>query len=70
MVKNLLADAGNARDADSILGARRFSGAENGNPLQDSCLEIPWTAYSPWGHKESDTTEHACTSAKKICSNI
>ena len=27
--------------------------------------EIPWTeepgrVYSPWGHKESDTTEHAC----------
>ena len=27
--------------------------------------EIPWTEepgglYSPWGHKESDTTEHAC----------
>ena len=27
--------------------------------------EIPWTEepgrlYSPWGHKESDTTEHTC----------
>ena len=28
--------------------------------------EIPWTeepgwaTYSPWGHKESDMTEHAC----------
>ena len=26
---------------------------------------IPWTekpgGYSPWGHKESDMTEHACT---------
>ena len=26
---------------------------------------IPWTeepgGYSPWGHKESATTEHACT---------
>ena len=20
-----------------------------------------WEGYSPWGHKESDTTEHACT---------
>ena len=27
-------------------------------------------AYSPWGHKESDTTEHACTRAKNIRSNI
>ena len=33
--------------------------------------KIPWTedsgSYSPWGHKESDTTEateHACTHAK------
>ena len=28
--------------------------------------KIPWTEepggdYSPWGHKESDVTEHACT---------
>ena len=31
------------------------------SPLQYSCLENPkdrgaWTSYSPWGHKESDTT--------------
>ena len=40
-------------------------GEGNGNPLQYSCLENPmgggaWlqsTNYSPWGHKESDTTE-------------
>ena len=43
VVKNLPANAGDARDAGSIPGSRRFSGAENGNPLQDSCLEIPWT---------------------------
>ena len=36
----------------------------NGNPLQYSCLENPishgWRSmvgYSPWGRKESDTTE-------------
>ena len=33
----------------------------NGNPLQCSCLENPWTeelaGYSPQGHKESDRTE-------------
>ena len=33
-----------------------------GNPLQYSCLENPHgqrslAGYSPWGHKESDTTE-------------
>ena len=32
-----------------------------GNPLQYSCLENPHgqrilVGYSPWGHKESDTT--------------
>ena len=35
---------------------------ENGTPLQYSCLENPmdrgtWLGYSPWGRKESDTTE-------------
>ena len=34
----------------------------NGTPLQYSCLENPmdrrtWLGYSPWGCKESDTTE-------------
>ena len=37
-------------------------GEGNGNPLQYSCLENPHgqrslAGYSPWGHKESDTTE-------------
>ena len=36
--------------------------ATNGNPLQDYCLENPMDKrslvdYSPWGRKESDTTE-------------
>ena len=35
---------------------------EEGNPLQYSCLENPHgqrsqEGCSPWGHKESDTTE-------------
>ena len=34
----------------------------NGNPLQYTCLgnamdRGAWRATSPWGHKESDTTE-------------
>ena len=47
----------------SIPGLARSPGGENGNPLQYSCLENPMhralnlTGYSPWGHKESDTTE-------------
>ena len=39
MVKNLLASAGDARDAGSIPGSRRSPRVGNGNPLQFSCLE-------------------------------
>ena len=48
MVKNLLANAGNLRDEGSILGSGRPPGEENGNPLQYSCLRIPW-AEEPGG---------------------
>ena len=35
------ASASNAGDPGSILGAERFPGEGNGNPLQYSCLENP-----------------------------
>ena len=38
-VKNLPANAGDARDAASIPGSGRPPGEGNGNPLQASCLE-------------------------------
>ena len=41
MVKSLPANAGDARDADSIPGLGRFPGGGNGNPLECSCLENP-----------------------------
>ena len=41
MVKNLPANAGDARDAGSIPGLERSPGEVNGNPLQYSCLENP-----------------------------
>ena len=49
-------------DLDSIPVLGRSPGGEHGNPLQYSCLENPHgqrslAGYSPWGHKESDTTE-------------
>ena len=50
-------------DPGSVPSSRRFPGVGNGNPLQYSCLENSmdkgtwWATYSPWGHKESDTTE-------------
>ena len=33
----------NAGDPGSIPGSGRSPGEGNGNPLQDSCLESPWT---------------------------
>ena len=59
MVKNLLTNAGYV---DLIPGLGRSSGEETGNPLQYSCLGNPidrggLSGYSPWGHKELDTTE-------------
>ena len=41
MVKNLLANAGDIRDAGSIPGSERSPGEGNGNPLQYSYLENP-----------------------------
>ena len=51
------------RELGSIPGLGRSLGGRHGNPLQYSCLENPmdrgawWATYSPWGHRESDTTE-------------
>ena len=41
MVKNLLANAGDIRDADLIPRLGKSPGVGNGNPLQRSCLENP-----------------------------
>ena len=52
----------NAGDLGSIAGLGRSPGGGHGNPVQYSCLENPHGqrslgGYSPWGCKESDTTE-------------
>ena len=39
MVKESLANPGDARDVSSVSGFGRFPGEGNGNPLQYSCLE-------------------------------
>ena len=51
------------RDAGSIRGLERSPGEGNDNPLQlflpgKSHGERSLAGYSPWSHKESDTTEH------------
>ena len=63
VVKNPPANSG---DLELIPGSGRSPGEGNGDPLQYSCLENPMDAGAWWitvhgGHKESDTTEHACT---------
>ena len=65
MVDNLPAKAG---DMDSIPESGRSPGEGNGNPLQYSCLEIPWTEepdrLQSMG-SQSDMTEHAHNSSSK-----
>ena len=65
MVKNPPANAGDARDVTSILGSERSPEGGNGNPFPPVFLpgkfhgKSSLAGYSPWGHKESDMTEHA-----------
>ena len=56
------ASAYNEGDPGSSPGSGRSPGEGNGNLLQYSCLEKSYgqrslVSYSPWGHKELDTTE-------------
>ena len=66
-VRNLPANEGDARDADSISRSGRAPGGRHGNPLQYSCLENP-KARGAWqavvhGISKSDMTVHMCTSS-------
>jgi len=61
VVKSLLPNSGDEGDMGSIPGSERSPGGENDNTLQFSWLENhmdrgAWRAYSPWGHRESETT--------------
>ena len=62
VVKTPVENAGDKRDGGLIPASGRSPGGARGNPLQYSYLEKPHgqrslVGYSPWGHKESDTTE-------------
>ena len=67
VVENPPARAGDRGEAGLIPVLGRSPGGGNSNPLQYSCWDNPMdrgvcrTTYSPWGHKESDMTEHAST---------
>ena len=57
------------RDLGVTPGSGRSPGGGHGNPLQYCCLEHPHgqrslTGYSPWGPKESDTTEQLSRAQK------
>ena len=43
VIKDTPANAGDLRDASSIPRSGRSLGGGHGNPLQYSCLVIPWT---------------------------
>ena len=69
LVKNPAANAG---DRGSIPGSERFPGGGYGNPFQYSWLENPrgqrsLVGYSPWGCRESDTTELLESTALSVC---
>ena len=48
MVKKMPVNAGDTGDSSSIHGRERSPGAENGNPLQYSCLENPMDRGASW----------------------
>ena len=61
----------NARDMGQSLGWERSPGGGNGNPLQYSCPENSpdrgiLGSYSPWGRRESGTTEWLSTHASSV----
>ena len=63
--------ASNLGDLGSTPGLGRSPGGEHGNPFQYSCLEKPHgqrslAGYSPWGHKELDTTKQLSTAQYKV----
>ena len=71
--KNLLANAGNTRDVDSILGSGRSpGGGATGSSFLTPIISMDtgawWTAYSPWGLKESDTAKQVLWETQGSCS--
>ena len=72
VVKNLPANAGDATDTGLIPGSGRFPGAENGNPLQYSCLKNPMDRGA-WQATVQRVTKSQTHKAKKhslICGEL
>ena len=63
VVKTLPANAGDARDVGSILESGKILWSRKWQPTLvflpgKLCGQRSLASYSPWGHKESDMTEH------------
>ena len=60
MVKNLLANSGDIRDAGWIPGWERSSGGGHGNILQNSCLANPTDRGALWAtvHRVTKSRTH------------
>ena len=71
--QNPPAHAGDIRNLSSIPRWGRSPGGGHSHPLQYSCLENPmdraaWrAAYSLWGRKQSDASEHAQPTPQPVC---
>ena len=62
----------NAGDLGLVPGLRLSPRGGHSNSIQYSCLENPHgqrslAGYSPWGRKESDTTERLSTAQHQLC---
>ena len=56
VVKNLPANAGDAKDAGSIPGSGRSPGVGNGNTLQHSCLDSSIDREAWWAAVQGSQT--------------
>ena len=72
VVKNLPANAGDIRHANSISGLRRYPGEGNGNPLQYSCLSSPMDRGAWWAvvHRVAQSRTQLSDSAHKTFSKL
>ena len=71
--KESACSAGDTGDVGSVHGLGRSPGGGNSNPLQYSCLrhgQRSLAGYSPWGHKELDTTEQLTLWASLVAQTV
>ena len=76
LIKNMLDNAGDARDEGLTPGSGGSSAEGNGNPLQYSCLENsmdrgPWRSTIPGTAKSwTRLSTHTCKERKDRCENL